>query len=106
AFRIQFTAPLDPRRPLDTAAVRGFALPDTTPVAVRALFTSAQYDSLQARARALADSLRRAKDPTARARPPAPAAQRAPALAGPPPPPRAPIGRDTTAARVDTTKIR
>ena len=106
AFRIQFTAPLDPRRPLDTARVRVFALPDTTPVAVRALFTSAQYDSLQARARALADSLRRAKDTTAHARAPAPPAPRAPARAGPPPPPRAPIGRDTTAARVDTTKIR
>jgi len=104
ACRIQFTAPLDPRRPLDTARVRVFALPDTTPVAVRALFTSAQYDSLQAKARALADSLRRAKDTTARARPPAPAAPRAPAVAGPPP--RAPIGRDTAAARVDTTKIR
>src|SRR5204862_104022 len=38
AFRVQFTAALDPRRPLDTAAVRVFALPDTTPVAVRALF--------------------------------------------------------------------
>jgi len=104
ACRIQFTAPLDPRRPLDTAAVRVFALPDTTPVAVRALFTSAQYDSLQTKARALADSLRRAKDTTAHAKPPAPPAPRAPAVAGPPP--RVPIGRDTAAARVDTTKIR
>jgi len=104
AFRIQFTAPLDPRRPLDTAAVRVFALPDTTPVAVRALFTSAQYDSLQTKARALADSLRRAKDTTAHAKPPAPPAPRAPAGAGPAP--RVPIGRDTAAARVDTTKIR
>src|SRR5207253_2063123 len=66
AFRVQFTAALDPRRPLDTAAVRVFALPDTTPVAVRALFTSAQYDSLQAKARAAADSVRRARDTTAR----------------------------------------
>ena len=98
ACRIQFTAPLDPRRPLDTARVRVFALPDTTPVAVRALFTSAQYDSLQARARALADSLRRAKDTTAHAKAP-------PAVAGAPPA-RVPIGRDTAAARVDTAKIR
>ncbi len=104
ACRIQFTAPLDPRRPLDTARVRVFALPDTTPVAVRALFTSAQYDSLQAKARALADSLRRAKDTTAHRAAPAPGAPRAPAVAGPPP--RVPIGRDTAAARVDTTKIR
>ena len=104
ACRIQFTAPLDPRRPLDTARVRVFALPDTTPVAVRALFTSAQYDSLQAKARALADSLRRAKDTTAHRAAPAPGAPRAPAVAGPPP--RVPTGRDTAAARVDTTKIR
>ena len=104
ACRIQFTAPLDPRRPLDTARVRVFALPDTTPVAVRGLFTSAQYDSLQAKARALADSLRRAKDTTAHRAAPAPGAPRAPAVAGPPP--RVPIGRDTAAARVDTTKIR
>ena len=66
ACRIQFTAPLDPRRPLDAAQVRLYALPDTTPVAVRALFTTAQYDSLQAKARASADSVRRAKDTTAR----------------------------------------
>ena len=101
AFRIQFTAPLDPRRPLDTAAVRVFALPDTTPVAVRALFTSAHYDSLQARARALADSLRRAKDTTAHrdtaragAVPPSPVRRAPPAL------------RDTTTPRVDTARVR
>ena len=106
AFRVQFTAALDPRRPLDTAAVRVFALPDTTPVAVRALFTSAQYDSLQAKARAAADSVRRARDTTARrdtlrarGAPPHPPAP-------PPPPPLRPAVRDTSAARVDTTKIR
>ena len=66
AFRIVFTQPLDPRRPLDTAQVRLYALPDTTPVAVRGLFTPAQYDSLEARARAAADSLRQARDTTAR----------------------------------------
>src|SRR2546427_2980345 len=54
---------------------RLYALPDTTPVAVRALFTSAQYDSLQAKARAAADSLRRAKDTTAHGEAPAPAAR-------------------------------
>src|SRR3989475_10274992 len=73
---------------------RLYALPDTTPVAVRALFTSAQYDSLQAKARAAADSLRRAKDTTAHGGAPAPAAQRAPAMAGAP---RAPSARDTAA---------
>ncbi len=104
ACRIQFTAPLDPRRPLDAAQVRLYALPDTTPVAVRALFTTAQYDSLQAKARASADSVRRAKDTTARrdtvragaARPPA-AARRAPALPGEAAP---------RAAAADTTKVR
>ncbi|HEU5322143.1 MAG TPA: Ig-like domain-containing protein, partial [Methylomirabilota bacterium] len=65
AFRVGFSQPLDPRRPLDTARVRVYALPDTTPVGVRALFTPAQYDSIQARARAAADSLRRAADTTA-----------------------------------------
>jgi len=103
ACRIQFTAPLDPRRPLDAAQVRLYALPDTTPVAVRALFTSAQYDSLQAKARAAADSLRRAKDTTAHGGAPAPAAQRAPAMAGAP---RAPSARDTAAVHGDTTRIR
>jgi hypothetical protein len=101
AFRLQFTEPLDPRRPLDTAHVRLYALPDTTPVAVRALFAVAQYDSIQARARALADSLRRAADTTAR---------RDTAHARPTPAPRAPVRapappRDTT-ARIDTTRIR
>ena len=99
ACRIQFTAPLDPRRPLDAAQVRLYALPDTTPVEVRALFTSAQYDSLQAKARAAADSLRRAKDTTAHGGAPAPAAPRAPA-------PRAPSARDTAAVHGDTTRIR
>jgi hypothetical protein len=97
ALRVTFTQPLDPRRPLDTAQVHVFALPDTTPVPVRALYGGAQYDSIQARARAVADSLRRARDTTARRdtsrlRPAAPA----------PPPPR----RDTTAARADTGRVR
>ena len=110
ALRVVFTAPLDPRRPVDTAQVRVFALPDTTPFPVRALYRAALYDSIQARARALADSLRRAKDTTARhdttAHPgaPPPAGQRAPAAAGVGP--GAPSRRDTTAARVDTGRVR
>ncbi len=108
AFRLVFTQPLDPRRPLDTARVHLFALPATTPVRVVALFGAAQYDSLAARARALADSLRRARDTTAahrdtaraRAAPP-PAAARPPVAGGGP---RAP-GRDTTATRIDTTRV-
>jgi hypothetical protein len=66
AMRVVFSQPLHPRRPPDTARVRLYALPDTTPVAVHALFTAPQYDSIQARARAAADSLRRARDTTAR----------------------------------------
>ncbi len=100
AFRVVFSEPLDPRLPLDTARVRVFTLPDTTPFQVRALYGAAAYDSLQARARAIADSLRRAKDTTAHA-PPAPptppAVQR---------PPAAPSPRDTSAFRLDTARVR
>jgi hypothetical protein len=102
-LRVSFTQRLDPARPPDTAAVRVFALPDTTPMGVRALYRPAQFDSLQARARAVADSLKRLQDTTARrdtsrARPhPTPPAA---AAAG------APTRRDTTAAKVDTTRAR
>jgi hypothetical protein len=103
SIRISFSQPLDPARPPDTAAVRVFALPDTTPVGVRALFRPAQFDSMQARARVVADSLKRLQDTTARrdtsrARPTPPAA-----------PPRAPAARaprDTGTARVDTAGVR
>jgi hypothetical protein len=61
-FRLNFTQSLDPARPPDTSAVHVFALPDTTPVQVRALFRPAQFDSIQARARAVADSLKRLQD--------------------------------------------
>jgi hypothetical protein len=85
-LRIAFSAPLDPRRAPDTAAIRVFALPDTAPVAVRAVYTPARFDSIQARARAVADSLKQLRDTPARrdrtARPAAPApAQRPPAVA-------------------------
>ena len=96
-LRISFSQTLDPARAPDTAAVRVFALPDSTPVGVRALYRPAQFDSLQARARAVADSLKRLrdttarKDTTARRGTPAPAAPRAPAGApGAPGAPRAP----------------
>jgi hypothetical protein len=102
-LRIAFSAPLDPRRAPDTAAVRVFALPDTTPVAVRAVYTPARFDSIQARVRALADSLKRLRDTTARrdtaARPGAPPpAQRPPAGAA--------ARRDTATAKVDTARLR
>src|SRR5207247_1102107 len=91
SFRLTFTAALDPRRPVDTAQVRVFALPDTTPFPVRTLYGAAQYDSIQARARAVADSLRKARDTTAKrdttgrpgAAAPSAAAQRAPAAPRP-----------------------
>jgi hypothetical protein len=102
-LRIAFTAPLDPRRAPDTAAVRVFALPDTTPVAVRAVYPPARFDSIQARARAVADSLKRLRDSTARrdttGRPSAPPSPRVPAAA-------APARRDTATAKVDTARVR
>ena len=108
-FRVAFTAPLDPRRPLDTAKVRVLALPDSTVVGLRTLYTPAVFDSIQARARAVADSLKRLRDTTARkdttsrpgARPPA--AQRAPAVGRAP---GAPSGADTAAPKLDTARVR
>lgn len=101
-LRIAFSAPLDPRRAPDTAAVRVFALPDTTPVAVRALYTPARFDSIQARARAVADSLKRLRDSTARrdstASPSGPPSQRPPAVAL--------VRRDTSTAKLDTARVR
>ena len=113
-FRVAFTAPLDPRRPLDTAKVRVLALPDSTVVALRTLYTPPVFDSIQARARALADSLKRLRDTTARkdttARrdtsrvrptPPSAAAQRAPAAPGG----VGRVARDTT-VHLDTARVR
>ena len=97
--RVSFSQPLDPARPPGTAAVRMFALPDTTPIAVRALYRPAQFDSIQARARAVADSLKRLQDTTAR-RDTSRARPRPPVVA----PPRAP--RDTSAVRLDTARVR
>ena len=107
-LRVAFSAPLDPRRALDTAMVRVLALPDSTPVAVRALYTPAVFDSIQARARAVQDSLKRLRDTTARkdttARPGArpPAAQRAPVVGRAP---GAPSRPDTSAPKVDTARV-
>ena len=106
-FRVTFSAPLDPRRALDTAMVRVLTLPDSTPVAVRALYTPARFDSIQARARAVADSLKRLRDTThrdtthARPTPPSAAAQRAPAAPGG-------VGRAArdTSVHLDTARVR
>jgi len=80
-FKLSFTQALDPAHPLDSTAVQVFLLPDTTPVPVRAVLTQGGYDSLAARQRALADSIR--KDSIARADT---------------------TKRDTLAARRDTTR--
>ncbi len=99
SFRIVFSQALDPAALLDTARVRVFALPDTTPVPLRAVLVQAQYDSLQARQRAAVDSLRRAKDTTAQA--PRDTAAVSPGAARAR---RAAPG--DTAARADTSRIR
>jgi hypothetical protein len=104
-LRISFLQPLDPARSPDTATVRVFALPDTTPVGVRALYRPAQFDSLQARARAVADSLKRLQDTsarrdTSRARPTPPSPPAPPVAAGQ----RAP--RDSSTTRVDTARVK
>ena len=115
AMGVSFSQPLDPRRMPDTARVRVFALPDTTPVPVKTVLAQADYDSIRAKAQAAADSLQRARDTTARKDT---TARRAPAGAPTPParppsrprlpapPSRAPAGRDTTATPVDTARIR
>src|SRR2546427_287802 len=103
ALRLTFPAPLDPHRPLDTAHVRLFALPDTTPLPLAGVWSAAQFDSLQAKARAVADSLRRAKDTTAAGAPPVAAAQRAPAAGRAP---VAPSMSDTGSAHADTSRVR
>ena len=65
-FRMTFSSQINPYLPLDTTRVRLFALPDTTAVPLRAIWTTTVFDSLQTRERAIADSLKRAKDTTAR----------------------------------------
>src|SRR6185436_18478403 len=63
--RVTFSQPLDPATPLDTSRVRVLALPDSTPVPLRAVLHPTDYDSLVARERAAlaaADSARAASD--------------------------------------------
>jgi hypothetical protein len=68
--RLTFSAPLDPAQPLDSLGLRLLALPDSTPVRVARLYSSANYDSLAARERAVAESIRAANDTTKKAAPP------------------------------------
>jgi hypothetical protein len=102
-FRLTFSSQLDPYHVLDTTRVRLFALPDTTPVPVRAVWTTMQFDSLQARERGTADSLRRARDTTARGALKRDATPASPGVVGA----RQPmVKEDTGVARVDTAHIR
>jgi hypothetical protein len=102
-FRLTFSSQLDPYRPLDTTRVRLFALPDTTPVPVRAVWTGMQFDSMQARERSIADSLRRASDTTARGALKRDATPVSPGAVGA----RQPMVKmDTTVAHIDTAHIR
>jgi hypothetical protein len=71
--RLTFSQPLDPTRPPETLAVRVLSLPDSTPLPVRALLAPADYDSLTARERAAADSIRAARDTTRKETPARPA---------------------------------
>jgi hypothetical protein len=103
-FRLLFSPQLDPYHPLDTTRVRLFALPDTTPVPLRAVWTATHFDSLLARERSIADSLRRAKDTTARAPLKPEPARPAPGAAGAPRRPMAPL-QGAAAVRVDTARI-
>ncbi|HEY6784391.1 MAG TPA: Ig-like domain-containing protein [Gemmatimonadales bacterium] len=64
SFRLTFTAALSPAHMPDTGTVHLYELPDTTPVALSAVLAPAANDSLVARQRAVADSLRRAADTT------------------------------------------
>lgn len=64
SFWLTFTAPLSPARLPDTGSVHVYELPDSTPVALSAVLAPAANDSLVARQRAIADSLRRAADTT------------------------------------------
>lgn len=66
-IRVELSQSLAPG-PIDPSAAALFALPDTTPVAVAAVWREGEYDSLRAlegeRARAAADSARAAADTT------------------------------------------
>lgn len=64
SFRLTFSQPLAPAHLPDTATVRVYELPDTTPVPVSAVLLPAANDSLVARERAVADSIREANDTT------------------------------------------
>ena len=97
AIRLEFTQPLDPAKPLDSAQVTLRELPDSTLVPIASIMPQRQYDSVTAAARQRADSAR--KD-TAAVRDSAPPAQRPPAARPSAQPEREPR------VRVDTALVR
>ncbi|HVX89354.1 MAG TPA: Ig-like domain-containing protein [Gemmatimonadales bacterium] len=102
---IQLTQPLDPAQRLDTTNVRLLLLPDSTPVRVLSFLSKADDDSMAARAKARADSLR--ADSIARARPDTGAAPaRPPAADTARAAPRPPQGRGRAQPPVDSALIR
>lgn len=89
---LTFAQALDPAAPLALSQITMVALPDSTPIRLAALWTTAEYDSVAARSRAAADSARRAAD-TARAA--ADTMPRRPGAQPLKPPPGAQAGRTT-----------
>ena len=101
---VEFTQPLDPNQQMDPASVRLRLLPDSIPVAVHSLLPKRLDDSLQALARAQADSAKPADTAAvAPLRKPGekPGAEK-PGGARPTPGPAAPAGRRTE-TQSDTT---
>ncbi|HET7042823.1 MAG TPA: hypothetical protein VFI13_12425, partial [Gemmatimonadales bacterium] len=104
---VQLSQPFDPAQAIDTSNVRLRLLPDSTPVAVLSFLPRTLDDTLMARARALADSLRadsvRRARPDSGARPPVDSTKRPP----PPPPPAVAggTGRPGRAPAVDSALI-
>ena len=98
--RLEFAQALAPGSALDTARVHVLQLPDSAPVALAAILTPPQYDSLAAAERTAAKPDSAQRDTAAAGAPPA-AVRRAPAARGAPA-----AARDTSVARVDTAQVR
>jgi Big-like domain-containing protein len=100
-LELHLTQPIDPTQSLDSLNVRVLQLPDSAPVAVRSFLPKALDDSLTARAKAVADSLK--ADSTARARPDSAGATPRPT---PPTQPARQDRRGAPQAPVDSTVIK
>ena len=105
--RLEFSQALAPGggggAPLDTARVHALQLPDSTPVAIAAIFTPPQYDSVAAEARKAAKPDTARRDSSAARQPDTTRAGGAPRAAGA----RGAAARgDTAAAPKDTSEVR